>query len=133
MHIRERIRTFLEHGPYAVVGASANREKYGNKVLRAYLQQGQTVYPINPHETEVEGLRCYPDFFSLPEPVDRASVITPPAVTEQIVEQAAQAGVRYLWLQPGAESRQALSRAQELGLEMISGGACALVAMGYHE
>jgi hypothetical protein len=59
--------------------------------LRAYQQRGLPVYPVNPNETEVEGLKCYPDLASLPEPVHGVSIVTPPAVTEQIVEQATRA------------------------------------------
>jgi len=127
------IQEFLQHGPFAVVGASNDREKYGNKVLRVYQQRGLKAYPINPKETAVEGLTCYPDLKSLPEPVERVSIITPPAVTERVVEDAAAAGVKYVWMQPGAESPAAIRRATELGLKVIAGGPCVLVVLRYRE
>jgi uncharacterized protein len=130
---QDRIREFLSEGPFAVVGASKDRSKYGNKVLRAYLQHGLTVYPVNPHESEIEGLRTFPDLLSLPEPVHGVSIVTPPAVTEKIINQAAEAGIRRVWMQPGAESETALKQAEELGLEAIGGGPCVLVALKYHE
>ena len=128
---QEKIDAFLAAGPYAVVGASQDRAKYGNKVLRCYRQHNLTAYPVNPREPEIEGLTCYPDLAALPEPVHGISIITPPAVTEGIVEQAAQAGIGRLWMQPGAESPAAVSRAEALGLSVISGGPCILVVLGY--
>jgi len=133
METQDKIRAFLAEESFAVVGASSNREKYGNKVLRAYLRKNRKAYPVNPNETEVEGIACYPDLASLPEPVRAASIITPPAVTEQIVEQAAAAGIRHVWMQPGAESPRAIERAEQLGLNVIGGGPCVLVALGYRE
>ena len=131
--MRRRVEGFLSAGPYAVVGASTNRAKYGNKVLRCYLQHGLRVYPLNPREKKIEGLACVKDLAALPEPVRGLSIITPPQVTEKIVEEAATAGIRRLWMQPGAESPAALRRAEELGLSVIAGGPCLLVSLGYRE
>jgi len=132
-NVAEQIGKFLAAGPYAVVGASIHREKYGNKVLRAYLRNGLEVYPVNPHHAEVEGRPCYPDLASLPVPVRGVSVITPPAVTERIVEDLPASGAACVWLQPGAESEAAVARAEELGLTVVSGGPCVLVALRYRE
>ena len=127
------IAAFLAGERFAVVGASRDREKYGNKVLRSYLQAGRRVYPVNPKETEIEGLVSYPDLATLPKPVHGISIITPPAVTENIVEQAAAAGIRHLWMQPGAERAAAIERAEALGLELIHSGPCALVIQGFRD
>lgn len=129
MNSQDRIREFFNRAPFAVVGASRDRSKFGNRVLRAYLAHGFPVYPVNPRESEVEGLRAYPDLASLPEPVRAISIVTPPEVTETIVEAAAAAGVEFLWMQPGAESAAALARAAELGLQTIAGGPCVLVEL----
>jgi predicted CoA-binding protein len=131
--VRERIADFLAGEVFAVVGASNDRAKYGNKVLRCYLQNGRRAIPVNPHELEIEGLDAVPDLASLPEPVHGASIITQPEVTERIVEEAADAGVTRLWMQPGSESRRAIERAEELGLSVIAGGPCLLVSLGYRE
>jgi predicted CoA-binding protein len=133
MTSQDDIRAFLDGDRYAVVGASNDRSKYGNKVLRAYLQHGRTVYPVNLKETQVEGIACYPDLASLPEPVHGVSIVTPPAVTDQVLQQAADAGIRYVWMQPGAESPDWAERAQKLGLVAIGGGPCVLVTLRYHE
>lgn len=131
MDVNERIEDFLSRGPWAVVGASTDREKYGNKVLRAYLQKGLEVYAVNPRADEVEGVASFPDVEALPDGVQGLSIITPPKVTELVVEAAARKGIGKLWMQPGAESARAVERAGELGLSVISGGPCALVKLGF--
>jgi len=133
MDERAAIADFLSGTTFAVVGASTDREKYGNKVLRCYVQNGREAFPVNPRDGVIEGLRAYPDLASLPGPVHGASIITPPEVTEEIVEEAAAAGVKRLWMQPGAESDAAVARARELGLSVIAGGPCLLVALRYKE
>ena len=129
----EKIKQFLAASCFAVAGASSNRHKYGNKVLRCYLQNNRRAVPINPREGEVEGLISYASLKDLPEPVESVSIITPPAVTEALVEDAIAAGVKHLWMQPGAESRKAIERAESAGLNVIHGGACVLVVLGYFE
>jgi predicted CoA-binding protein len=131
--MQQRIQSFLEAGPYAVVGASTDREKYGNKVLRCYQQHGKEVYPINPKESQVEGLKAYAGLADLPVKPRGVSVITPPKVTERVVEEAAALGIRQVWMQPGAESPEAVAKAESLGLEVIAGGPCLLVVLGYRE
>lgn len=133
MDLPEEIAAFLSGSPHAVVGASRDRAKYGNKVVRVFLQNGRRVFAVNPKETAVEGVPCYPDLASLPEPVHGISIVTPPAVTEKIIEQAAAAGIKYVWMQPGAESPLAMRRAEDLGLVAIGSGPCLLVTLHYHE
>ena len=128
-----RIEAFLASESFAVVGASVDRSKYGNKVLRCYQQHGRTVHPINPRAEEVEGLKSYASLAALPAPVPAISVITPPAITEQVVRDAAAAGVKHIWMQPGAESAAAIHAAEELGLSVIAGGPCLLVVLGYRD
>jgi len=130
---RRAIDEFLKSGPYAVVGASRNRSKYGNKVLRCYLQHGLEAFPVNPNATEVEGIPCAPTLRDLPKTVRGVSVITPPDVTARVVEDAAAAGARFVWMQPGAESAAAVNRAEQLGLGVIHGGPCLLVALGFRD
>ena len=133
MSVTDRIQSFLASGPFAVVGASVDRSKYGNKVLRCYQQHGREVFPINARADEVEGLKTYPSLAALPVPVKAISVITPPAITEQVVRDAAAAGVTHIWMQPGAESDAAIREAAAAGMAVIAGGPCLLVVLGYHE
>ncbi len=102
-------------------------------MLRAYLQNDREVYPVNPNRKEVEGLETFPDLASLPQAVHGISVITRPDVTERIVEQAAELGIKNIWMQPGAESEKAVKRAEELGMNVIARGPCALVTLRYRE
>ena len=96
MSITDRIQSFLASERFAVVGASVDRSKYGNKVLRCYQQHGREVYPINARAEEVEGLKAFPSLAALPVRVKAISVITPPTVTEQVVQDAAAAGVEHI-------------------------------------
>lgn len=131
--VNERIERFLAGAPHAVVGASTDRTKYGNKILRCYQQHERPVFPINPKAATVEGLPAFPDLASLREPVHGISVITPPAVTETVVEAAIAAGIRHVWMQPGAESDAAVAAATNAGLNVIAGGPCLLVVLGFRE
>lgn len=125
--VKDIIADFLKEGPYAVVGASNDRAKFGNRVLRAYVHKGWKVYPVNPKEGTVEGLEAYPSLGAIPEKVRGVSIITPPTVTERVVAEAADAGARFVWMQPGAESPEAIRIARERGLEVIADGSCFLV------
>ncbi len=129
--ITEIIDDFLAEGPWAVVGASTDRSKYGNRVFRAYGQSGREAWPVNPGADEVEGAKAYPDLASLPGVPRAISIITPPPVTEKVVAEAARLGVKFVWMQPGAESPRAVEIAEEEGLETIADGSCILVATGY--
>jgi predicted CoA-binding protein len=133
MDTQTAIDTFLEAPAFAVAGASRNREKYGNKVLRCYLQNDRRAIPINPCCSEVEDQTCYPSLEAIPEKIKSLSVITPPSVTEQIVDKAIEMGVENAWMQPGAESALAISKAEAAGINVIAGGPCVLVVLGYHE
>lgn len=133
MDSQAAIDDFLAGRVFAVVGASRNRDKYGNKVLRCYLQNDLIAWPVNPNESEVEGAECFASLTALPEPVHGVSLITPPQVTEGVVDEAAQLGIRRLWMQPGSESDSAVARAEELGIAVISGGPCILVSLNYKE
>lgn len=133
MSVQSAIDGFLDGRPHAVVGASRDRNKYGNKVLRCYMQHGRPVYPVNPHAAAVEGLTAYPDLSALPVAVHGISIITPPHITAAVVAETAAAGIGHLWMQPGAESRQAIDRAEALGLSVVADGACILVVLGYRD
>lgn len=117
----------------AVIGASNDRQKFGNRAVRAYLEQGYTVVPINPHETEIEGLKAYASILDVPGSVDMASFYVPPDVGEAIIADVARKGVAEVWLNPGAESDALVARARSLSITPIV--ACSIVAIGrnpYH-
>jgi predicted CoA-binding protein len=128
-----QIVDFLAGTRYAVVGASTDREKYGNKVLRAYLQKGRECVPVHPRETEIEGVPCVASITELPFAPHGLSIVTPPAVTEKVVEAALQHGIRRFWIQPGAEHEGAIAKARAQGASVLAHGPCLLVAIGYRE
>jgi len=133
MNINERIEQFLNSEAFGVVGASSRRHKYGNKVLRCYLQNGRRAIPVNPIEKEIEGVEVVASVADLPESVQSISLITPPQVTEKLVELAAARGIRNIWMQPGAESPAAIDFCHKQGLNLIADGSCVLVVLGYRE
>jgi predicted CoA-binding protein len=112
----------------AVIGASSNRTKFGNRAVRAFRQQGYTVVPINPHEAEVEGLKTYASVLDVPGTVDMASLYVPPHIGEQVIGDIARKGISEVWLNPGAESDELIARARALHIQPIV--ACSIVAIG---
>jgi uncharacterized protein len=112
----------------AIIGASANHAKFGNKAVRAYLRQGWTVHPVNPNEPSVEGLNTFPDIESIPGAVDRASLYVPAAVGERLLAGIARKRVSELYVNPGAESDDLIAEAERLGLNVIQ--ACSIVDIG---
>lgn len=133
MTSQEKIQTFLAGKRFAVVGASQDRTKYGNKVLRVYLQNDREVVPINPTATEIEGLSAYRDLASVPGTIDGVSIITRPDVTERVVQDAVERGIKNIWMQPGAESERAIHTAEQSGATVIAGGPCILVSLRYRD
>jgi len=133
MTIQEQIQQFLASPAFGVVGASANREKYGNKVLNCYLQNGKKAVPVNPNEAQIEGIFCAATISDLPPDVLSISMITPPAVTAKLVPLAIAKGIKNIWMQPGAEHPEAVALCTEKGVNVIADGSCLLVVMGYHE
>ncbi|KAF9585514.1 hypothetical protein BGW38_002002 [Lunasporangiospora selenospora] len=120
---------FKQGQKYAVVGASSNRAKFGNKVLRWYVDHGYTAVPVNPKEPTIESLACVKNLSSLPGSPSEyfVSVITPPAITKSVLEEAHSNGITRVWLQPGVESPEATAFAQQVGIQLIAGGPCVLV------
>ena len=112
----------------AVIGASNNRWKFGNKAVRAFREEGHTVIPINPHAQEVEGLRAYKSVLDVPGPIDMASFYVPPDVGERIIEEVAAKQIAEVWFNPGAESDALIARARALSIRPIV--ACSIVAIG---
>ena len=111
-----------------VIGASANRRKFGNKAVRAFRQQGYSVYPVNPHEPQIEGLKVYKSILDVPVRPDLVSVYLPPLVMLQVLPDIAAKGCGELWLNPGTDSDEVVAEAERLGLNVIR--ACSIVGVG---
>jgi uncharacterized protein len=112
----------------AVIGASADRMKYGNKAVRAYKQQGYQVFPVNPKVTALEGLPVYSSISVVPVRPNLVSVYLPPAILLKVLPEIAAKGCDELWLNPGTESPEVLSEAERLGLNVIQ--ACSIIGVG---
>jgi uncharacterized protein len=112
----------------AVVGASNDRRKFGNRAVRAFRQQGYTVVPINPHAAEVEGLKAYGSVLDVPGPIDMATLYVPPAIGETLLDDLARKQIPELWVNPGAESDELIAKARALKLQPII--ACSIIGIG---
>ncbi|NOQ51671.1 MAG: CoA-binding protein [Desulfuromonadaceae bacterium] len=131
MTVKEQLKAFLTSPMIGVVGASNNRNKFGNIVLRCYLENDRQVVPVHPAQKEIEGIECVTSVAELPDTVESISVITPPRITEQVVEMAAAKGIRNVWMQPGAESPAAIHFCREQGINLIADGTCVMVELGF--
>ena len=112
----------------AVIGASNDRRKYGNKAVRAFRAQGYTVYPINPHEVAVEGVSAYASITDVPDAVEMATMYVPPEMGMTVIDDLARKGVKEVWFNPGSESPELVARASALGLQAIE--ACSISGIG---
>lgn len=112
----------------AIIGASADRAKFGNKAVRAFQQQGYQVYPVNPKETEIEGLPAFKTIGDVPVRPNLISVYLPPPVLLKVLPAIAAKGCDEFWLNPGTESDEVLAEAERLGLNIIQ--ACSIVGIG---
>lgn len=112
----------------AIIGASNDRSKFGNKAVRAFLQRGYEVFPVNPKEKTIEGLPAFQAIADVPGRPDRVSVYLPPAVLLKVLPEIAAKGCDELWLNPGTESDVVLAEAERLGLNVIQ--ACSIVGVG---
>lgn len=112
----------------AILGASGERRKFGNKSVRAHVAAGWNVFPVNPKESEVEGLTAYAALADIPEPVQRISVYLPPPVSLAKLPEIAAAGAKQVWFNPGAADAAVLAEARRLGIPAIDG--CSIVDLG---
>ena len=115
------IEDFVSQKQLAVVGVSRGGKKFGNVAYRELRAKGYRLFPVHPYAESIEGDSCYPNLKSLPEPVDGVLIVVPPAQTEQVVREAAKAGIHRVWMQQGAESPTAIRFCQEHGMSEVHG------------
>jgi hypothetical protein len=112
----------------AVIGASSDPRKFGNRAVRAFRRQGYTVIPVNPNEAQVEGLSTYPSVLDVPDEIDMATFYVPPDIGEKVMPEVARKRIREVWLNPGSESDTLIRLARSLGVEPIL--ACSILGIG---
>ena len=112
----------------AIVGASNDRRKFGNKALRAYRADGYTVVPINPHQREIEGLPAYASVLDVPGPIDMVSVYVKPDVALALLPEFEQKEIAEIWMNPGAESDALMAEAARRHLNVVY--ACSIIGIG---
>jgi predicted CoA-binding protein len=120
------ISDFVNRRVWAVVGASRDRTKFGNRVFRSLRDAGYIVYPVNPKGGEIERATVYRTLAELPQQPDVVDLVVPPAVTETIVKEAHQLGLSRIWMQPGAQSEAAIAFCQDHDMHVVF-DACAMV------
>lgn len=121
MTSRTAVNDFLEQPSLAVVGVSRQPRKFGNYAYKELRQRGYRVYPVHPVAEAIEGDRSYPNLRQLPEAVGGVLIVVPPQQTEQVVREAAAAGIKRVWMQQGAESPAAIQFCRENGISEVHG------------
>jgi len=118
--MEELIEKFLDSkNVFAVIGVSRDPEKYGHKVYKDLKKAGYTVYPINPKAESIDGDKCYNSLRELPERPDVVDIVVPPKITERIIKECKELGIKRVWMQPGSESEEAISFCKENDIEVI--------------
>lgn len=120
------VKDFLSQKRFAVVGSFRNKEKFAYKILIELAGKGYEVFPVNPGMQEVEGKTCYKTIGDIPHSIDVVSLITPPVVSEKIVKECLQKGIKRVWCQPGAESQTVIKFCQDNNISAIH-GVCVLL------
>jgi len=115
------VEQFLAQRSLGLVGVSRSGRKFGNTILKDLTKLGYRLLPVHPEAAEVDGVKAFPSFASLPEPVGGVIVVVPPAQAGAVVKQAAAHGVRRVWLQQGAGSAEAITFCEENGISVVHG------------
>ncbi len=115
------INEMLEHESWAVVGASANKSKYGNTVFHKLMKKGLTVYLVNPKYEEIEGHKVYPDLESVDGEIDCISMVVNQSISEETVKSAIKLGIKYIWFQPNTYNSGIIDLAENAGIKVVYG------------
>jgi uncharacterized protein len=113
------IRDFLNQKTFAVAGSFRNESKYAYKIFKDLISQGYEVFPVNPGISEVEGRQCYKRISDIPHKVDVVNIVTPPAVTESILKECLEKGIKRAWLQPGAQSQKTIDFCRDNNISVV--------------
>jgi predicted CoA-binding protein len=103
----------------AVVGMSADPERWSHKVGRYLMNQGYTIIPVNPAEAEILGLKVYPDLASVPVPIDMVDIFRRVEFIPAHVDEAIAVGAKVIWMQDELIHAEAAAKAQQAGLTVV--------------
>ena len=117
--MKELIKEFMALKVFAVIGASSNIEKYGYKIFKNLLSRGYRVYPVNSGLNELDGVKCYKSLSEISDKIDVVDIVVPPKITEEIVKECKKLGLTRVWMQPGAESKQAIEFCNKNGIKVV--------------
>ena len=117
--MQDLVKDFLAQRRFAVAGSFRNESKYAYKILKTLKKKGYEVYPINPRLKEVYGLTCYSSLKDIPGQVDVVDIVTPPEITEKIVRECREKDITRVWIQPGAESEEAIKFCKKNGIKVV--------------
>lgn len=104
----------------AVVGMSRSGKKFGNMASKELKEKGYEIFPVHPEATEIDGMTCYPDLQSLSGKVDGVWISIPPKNVAPVLEEAAQIGLKNIWLQQGAWSAEVQQTIDKLQLPVVT-------------
>lgn len=119
---------FLAQSRIAVAGVSRTRSDAANLIYRRLKSHGYQVFPVNPHASQVEGDRSYPDLASIPGGVSGVVIVTRPQVAEEIVRQCPGAGVKFVWMHESlahggsSVSAESVKFCEANGITVVAGG-----------
>ncbi|MBN2074091.1 MAG: CoA-binding protein [Dehalococcoidales bacterium] len=117
--MQDTIKEFMDQKKFAVIGATDNTEKYGNRIFMNLKDRGYEVYPVNPKLEELDGIPVYHTLSDVPVKVDVVDFVVPPAVTEEILKECNKLGLKKIWLQPGSESETAIQYCQDNDMKVL--------------
>jgi len=113
------VKDFLSQRSFAVVGSFRNESKYAYRIFKTLKEKGYQVYPVNPGMNEVDGVRCYSNIKDIPTSVDVVNIVTPPAITANIVKQCKELNIHRAWIQPGAESKEVIDFCKNSDIKVV--------------
>ncbi len=120
------INDFLKPKSFAFIGLSRDPKKFSRSVFKELLNKGYELYPVNPNMDDVEGLKCYHDVADLPKNVKHGLFMTPKSKTAAVLDNAIQSGFTHIWIQQGAETKEAFEMAKQKGVKIVH-GACIMM------
>lgn len=116
---KQSVDQIISQKTFAIVGVSRKKEKFGRSVFTEFKEKGLKVYPVNPNATEIDGQKCYASLKELPEKPDALILTIKPEETEKIVSEAAEAGIKNIWMQNGSESEEAINICNEKNINVV--------------